>query len=163
MRWHEWEIHFGFVNSGFCKCYIWPEVSKLFLCFIQTACLFQYTLITNHVQRFQQNRSEVRTCALPLALAFTHMQHFQPEVRRSKEIDWHGHFVPCSLSAPAARQCEFKYLEHSPHGETRGWVEWSDLMKIAVALSWLFFPLHSSRDTGVNMHCHLSLIATREM
>lgn len=57
---------------------------------------------------------------------------FPAQLGGQKEIDWHAHW-PCSLSAPAARQCEFKDLEHSPHGETRGWVEQSDLMAVALS------------------------------
>lgn len=124
-----------FCKLGFCKCYIWPGVSKLFLCFIQTACLFKYSLIANGVQWFQQNRSEARTCALLLALAFTRISSLK--LGGQKEIDWHIHFVPCRLWSSAARRGEFKDLERRPCGETRGGLEQCNLMKMAVALSWL--------------------------
>lgn len=76
-----------FCKLGFCKCYIWPGVSKLFMCFIQTAYLFKYSLIANGVECFQQNRCEARTCALLLALAFTRISSL---VRRSKG-NWLAH------------------------------------------------------------------------
>lgn len=110
-----------FCKLGFCKCYIWPGVSKLFLCFIQTAYLFKYSLIANGVECFQQNRSEARTCALLLALAFTRISSLKLGGQKVIHfVSLNIHFVPCSLRSSAARRGEFKDLERSPRRETRG-------------------------------------------
>lgn len=65
------------------------------------------------------------------------------ELGGQKKIDWDTHFVPCSYIALAARQCEFKDLEHRPRGETRRGLERSDLM---MAVTGLLFILQRNRS-----------------
>lgn len=94
IKWHKWEILFGFVDWASANV----KYQELSVLFKLSACLFRYPPFKNslNVCFGVFGRIGLRwEHALLLALTFTQARRFQPGVRRSKE-NWLGHSL-CAM------------------------------------------------------------------